>query len=566
MNKIRPVILAAVAIIAGALAYGMFTLPGPVPASEEGFSSERVVKDLEVIAKEHHSVAHPEERAAVRAHLISRLEEMGGKIDIYQYDSLEARGFVFDAVDIVAEFPPVKALEDTCYVMMVAHHDSRYGQKFLRDTVWSYGAADDGYGLGVILESVRCVLDQREDWNQGIKVLITDAEEVGMIGMKQIWENNREVFDDVSLMINLEARGTYGPALLFETSPGNEKVIELYDEYARYPYTYSLTTVVYKFLPNFTDFKVVKDEIPGMNFSTIADVNHYHTHLDNLDNVSEASIQHYGEQIVPMLEALLINPEYAQKDYFKAEKDLVNFTIPALGMFKFTKGGYIVLVIIIVLLVILSFLFELMRGRIVPGKALKVSGITLLAALCCLIFGELVAYICCLVTGATFKPFGIVMGISFDNIAMIASAGLATAGALVFYLKGRRDAAKSAAGSMRSSAVATAVSKFAQQVLYGALGIMAVLALVLTFAIGESMMFVIPLGFASVALILWRTTGLKLWLVAGIALILLHALSFYYSLAIALSIGALGAVLFLAFFDIMVLIPMADLYLTKIRP
>ena len=92
-----------------------------------------------------------------------------------------------------------------------------------QDTVWSYGAADDGYGVGVILETVSQALKQRSDWKQGVKVLFTDAEEVGMMGMTAIWENNREVFDNVGLMINIEARGPGVPALLIDTCPGYAK-------------------------------------------------------------------------------------------------------------------------------------------------------------------------------------------------------------------------------------------------------------------------------------------------------------------------------------------------------
>ena len=168
--------------------------------------------------------------------------------------------------------------------------------------MWSYGAADDGYGVGVSLETVSEALEFREDWKQGIKVLFTDAEEVGMMGMTALWENDPQVFDNVGLMINVEARGPWGPALLFEACPGNEKVMELYADAAKYPYTYSLTTVVYNFMPNFTDFTIVKDSIPGLNFSTIVDVNHYHTDLDNFSNINPKSIQHYGEQILPIVE------------------------------------------------------------------------------------------------------------------------------------------------------------------------------------------------------------------------------------------------------------------------
>ena len=70
MNKIRPFILGLAVVLSAFLAYGLFTLPSPKGADHEGFSSARVVKDIEVISKEHHSVAHPVERARVREYLV----------------------------------------------------------------------------------------------------------------------------------------------------------------------------------------------------------------------------------------------------------------------------------------------------------------------------------------------------------------------------------------------------------------------------------------------------------------------------------------------------------------
>ena len=220
MNRFRPLILTAVIIFTAFLAYGLWTVPSPQPADAPGFSAERVVKDIEVISREHHSVAHPQERAEVREYLISRLEGLGADtVMTFEYDSLRDprnRPYigVFDAVNLVADFAPLQASEDTTWLMMVAHYDSRFAQAMPKDTVWSYGAADDGYGVSVILETVSQALKQREHWNQGLKVLFTDAEEVLMIGMTTMWEKDRQVFDNVGLMINLEARGPWGPCLL----------------------------------------------------------------------------------------------------------------------------------------------------------------------------------------------------------------------------------------------------------------------------------------------------------------------------------------------------------------
>ena len=571
MNKIRPVILFAAVVLSGLLAYGLWTLPKPQNADYEGFSSARVVEDIRVISQRPHSVAHPDERAQVREYLIDRLESMGADTVMqFRYDSIVGPQnkhveYTFDAVNLLAEFAPASETVSGTDLMLIAHYDSRYSQPMPRDTVWSYGAADDGYGVGVILETVSLALKNRGEWKQGIKVLFTDAEEPGMKGMKAIWENNREVFDNVGLVLNVEARGTWGPALLFEACPGNAKVQELYASTAAYPFTYSLTTVVYQFLPMFTDFTIVKDELPGLNFSNIADVNHYHTDLDNFSNISEKTIQHYGSQILPLTMEYLTGEEYADKDYLRSDSDKVNFTIPLLGLFSFSKVGYIVLCVAVFVLFLLAFALEGLRGRIkaakVFGFSLKVLGGSVLA----LLIGEGFAYACAAAAGAGFNLFGTVQGVPFDNKAMILFMVLMFAACVLLYMSGRTKAARSVSGSMRASAVTNAVTGNALSVLYGVLALQFVLSAVLLGVIGENMMFFITFAFAVAGIILWRLTSLRVWLLAAIVLILLHALSFLFALAMALTIGALGAVALIALIDMMVIIPLADLYLMPVR-
>ena len=567
MNKIRPIILGLAVVLSGLLAYGLFTLPSPEDADADGFSAARVVKDIEVISKEHHSVAHPAERARVREYLVERLQSMGADtVQLFEYDSLVGPKnkhvvYTFDAVNVLAEFAPAEPSDSTAYLLLVAHYDSRYAQPMPKDTVWSYGAADDGYGVGVILETMSHLLDVRKDWKQGVKVLFTDAEEVGMMGMTAMWEGNREVFDNVGLVINIEARGCFGPALMFEACPGNEKVLELYADAARYPYTYSLTTVVYQFMPNFTDFTIIKDALPGLNFSTIADVNHYHTDLDNFSNVSPKSIQHYGAQILPVAREYLTSDAYMDKDALRSDKDVINFSIPALGLLTFSKIGYTIFCVVIFVLFLLAFALEGFRGRLKAMRVFKTSGIVLASALGVLLLGELYAYACAAGVGAKFKLFGIVQGVPFDNMAMILFVVLVFAGAMMVYLNSRAKVVRATLGSMRVSAAHTATMSNALNLLYASLALLFVLSAALLLAIGENMMFFIPLSVATAALILWRLTSLKAWLPIAVVVILLHAFSFLYALSMALTIGALGAVAMIAFLDMMVIIPLSDLYL-----
>ena len=361
MKQLRFLFLVLTILFSAFIAYGLWTSPFQ---KNEGFSTKRVVEDLKVISEKPHSVAHSEERAEVVQYLTQRLKELGGNTKTYIYPNITSRKFTFDATNVLAEFPPMRSSSDTTYLMMIAHHDSRYPWNLNGDTVVSKGAVDDGYGLGIILESVRQALAYRDDWKQDIKVLFTDAEEVDLQGMKAAYKHNKEIFDNVGLILNIEARGPFGPALLFETSMGNEKIIKLYTDHAHYPFTYSLMNVVYHQMPNGSDFNITRDSIPGMNFSAVADINHYHTDLNNIHNISERTIGHYGKQLLPIMKEYLTNGDYADRTSLMAEDDSIFFSIPLLGMFCFSKSNYLLLNIGVIFL----FFHLLSRKRIFIGN------------------------------------------------------------------------------------------------------------------------------------------------------------------------------------------------------
>jgi hypothetical protein len=530
MKTYRSLILTLSIALSALVAYGVFfSMPSPKDVDAEGFSSARVVKDLEVIAQEPHSVAHPEARDRLLNYLTERLEKLGGNPQTYVYPNITSRKFTFDAKNLLAEFPPLKASSDTTYLLMMAHHDSRYPWKLMGDTVTALGAVDDGYGLGIILESIHQALKYRKEWNQGIKVLFTDAEEVDLQGMKAAHQYNKEIFDNVGLILNIEARGPFGPALLFETSPGNERLVKLYADHARYPFGYSITNMVYQQMPNGTDFNIVRDSIAGFNFSPVQDINHYHTDLDNIHNISKKTIQHYGEQIMPLMKEYLTNKEYAEKGYFLAEEDVIYFSIPLLGTFHFPKNTYWLLNIGVFFL-LLHLMF---KQKNLPWKTiLKPSGITIALGLGWIVVGEVIAWLSALSVGARFKLFGTVQGIPFDNAIILLSVLILVVGMVRFV-----------------------------QNLYASLFTLMLLSFIALIIAGENMMFFIPLCIGTLSVMLWQATSSRIFPLLGVCLILLHAFSFVYIIAMALTIGALGLVLLVAFCHLIVVIPLAKLYL-----
>jgi hypothetical protein len=144
---------------------------------------------------------------------------------------------------------------------------------------------------------------------------------------------------------------------------------------------------------------------------------------------------------------------------------------------------------------------------------------------------------------------------------MIIFMALLAAVLVYIYVKGRGKAVRGSMNSMRSSAAVTASTHYANNALFGTLALMLVLNVALLLALGENMMFMIPFTFATIAMVLYRLTSLRAWMLVAMFAVLLHAFSFLFALSMALTIGAFGAVMMIAAIDLMMLIPMADLYM-----
>ena len=113
-------------------------------------------------------------------------------------------------------------------------------------------------------ETLRVIKESNVELENGIKVLFTDGEECGLLGAKESVKE-KEIFEGVNYVINIEARGTSGPAIMFETSPNNKGVLDLYEATDK-QYSYSITPEIYRLLPNGTDFTVfLENNLKGVN-------------------------------------------------------------------------------------------------------------------------------------------------------------------------------------------------------------------------------------------------------------------------------------------------------------
>ena len=268
--------------------------PAPLPASAPAtqFSADRAREVLNHLVGD--GIPHPTGSAAngvVRGRVIDELTKLGYQPEVQTGFSCDDFGTCATVKNILARLDGV---EPGASVLLSAHYDS---------VPAGPGASDDGAGVAAVIEIARA-LKSAPAPRHPIIILIDDGEEAGLLGA-HVFVTQSPWAKDVRAAVNLEARGTSGPSMMFETGSANYWAVKLYSQFAARPATSSIFYQVYKQLPNDTDFTVFKASgYQGVNFAYIGDVNHYHTPLDNFENADPRSLQHHGENALPMILAV----------------------------------------------------------------------------------------------------------------------------------------------------------------------------------------------------------------------------------------------------------------------
>jgi len=229
--------------------------------------------------------------ARAREYIIEQLRQFGFEVRVQETD---AQRHELGRTARVANIIALLQGERTEAVGLVSHYDSSpYGP----------GAADAGLGVGVALEAAR-VFAARPDRRWSLLVVLTDGEEAGLMGAAAL-VTDRDVTERLHAYINVEAIGSAGTAMLFETGPGNEWLLAPWARHAPHPRGASYGVEIYRRLPNDTDFSILATRnIPGLNFAAALDGYGYHTARDTQDRLSRHALRTAGENVAAVLAAL----------------------------------------------------------------------------------------------------------------------------------------------------------------------------------------------------------------------------------------------------------------------
>jgi Peptidase family M28 len=239
---------------------------------------------------------HPADSAAndmVRARLVATLQHMGLKPVVrdqvacndFAKALLVACARVHNVIAILGP-PTGKSL------VLSAHYDS---------VPVGPGAGDDGIGVATLLE-VGSILKERP-LKRPIMLLFNEGEELGLIGARAFLAD--PLSQNVDSLLNIDARGVIGPAMMFETSQPNAAAISAFASGLRHPSASSMSTDVARLIPNDTDATVYKERGWLMlNYGIIGNETRYHSAGDELAALDLRSLQHMGDQVLAVATGL----------------------------------------------------------------------------------------------------------------------------------------------------------------------------------------------------------------------------------------------------------------------
>jgi hypothetical protein len=356
--------------------------PSPLPsdAPADQFSAMRALDKLQVIAQAPHPLASVE-HDRVREHVAEEVRSLGLDPQVQTTSVVRTdpkwygRAVGATVSNVMARLP---GTANTRPLMLVAHYDS---------VPSGPGASDDGSGVVTLLETLRALRSGPAPRNDVI-FLFTDGEEAGLLGA-QAFVNEHPWAHEPAVVLNFEARGACGPSTMFETSPGNGRLIAEFAAAAPHPVASSFFYEAYKRLPNDTDLTVFKRAgLPGLNFAYCGCFARYHTMGDNVGNLDARSLQHDGSYALTLARRFgnldLRNTRASDAVYFNAGRWVLHYPV----------GWTLPLFVITLLLAAYTMVMGLRRRRlrlsaVAAGFAGWLLGTVLAAGICQLLWTAL---------------------------------------------------------------------------------------------------------------------------------------------------------------------------------
>tara|TARA_B100000787_G_scaffold115335_1_gene86023 strand:+ start:1858 stop:4155 length:2298 start_codon:yes stop_codon:yes gene_type:complete len=350
----RASILSLLIIILAAI-WGFYDLsPSGVktPQTSTDFSINNALSHLKEISKEPHHTG-TEAHKTVQNYIVSELQKLGLDPTIQTQTIMNKKWFAGTTVENI--IVKINGSEDGKSLLLLSHYDSSPHS--------ALGASDAGSGVVTILEGLRAFLAKKREPKNDIIILISDAEELGLLGAKAFVEYHPWA-KDVGLVLNFEARGSGGPSfMLLETNGKNSKMIsEFLKANPTHPTSNSFLYSIYKKLPNDTDLTVFREigDINGFNFAFIDDHFDYHTVQDSYERLDRTTLAHQADYLMNSLNYF----SDSDIENLQSDIDLIYVNFPFMKLLTYPFSWVMPLFIIAGVLLIILILFGIVLNKI----------------------------------------------------------------------------------------------------------------------------------------------------------------------------------------------------------
>ncbi len=328
-------------------------------AIKSEFSIQNARAHVQAISQKPHYVG-TEEHEKVRNYIMAALKKLEIPVEVQTQTVVNEKWAAGTTVQNI--IGRIKGTENKKALMLLSHYDSSPHS--------ALGASDAGSGVAVILEGIRAFLLTNKKPKNDIIILISDAEELDLLGAKA-FVNHHPWSKDVGLVLNFEARGSGGPSyMLLETNGKNSKLIsEFLRANPTYPVANSLMYSIYKKLPNDTDLTIFREDgnINGFNFAFIGDHFDYHTVQDSYERLDRETLAHQADYLMNTLH-YFSNIDLSN---LNSDRDYVYVNFPFLKLILFPFSRVIPLVMIATILFSILLFFGFFLNRLELKEVLK---------------------------------------------------------------------------------------------------------------------------------------------------------------------------------------------------
>ena len=339
------------------LVLGYQQILAPQARTGTGLDFAALTRHVSVIAKKPHPIGSAANRET-RDYIVSYFESLGLETEVqkttvvYRHPTRPNRNTIIGNVEnIIARLPGRSGInaEGANDLVLMGHYDSR---------PLTPGAGDDASGTASIMETAR-IMSSGPAPAHDVIFLINDGEEMGLLGAQGFFRQH-PLAKSAGLVLNFEARGSYGASMMFETSSNNAWLTDELIESTPDLMASSLSYEIYRQMPNDTDMSISKGEgVPGLNFGFTAGLFDYHAMTDTVKNLDAHSLAHQANNVLTTAQHFA-NLEKWQS----AEADQTYFNLWRGTLVSYSQGLAFALGLLVLLLGVWLFLTARRAGTI----------------------------------------------------------------------------------------------------------------------------------------------------------------------------------------------------------